>query len=103
MCEHDTSCNQTETIKELYHDIPSEIHTNYIENIQVQNVINNNERMFNVILINSQNIELIAYPHKSEYDDEPVLSKLVIEPMNSKSHSRVKFDPDVLNLGYRYL
>ena len=59
--------------------------------------------MLDVLLVNIRDTELIAYPHKSEYEDEAILGNRAIEPMNSKSPLRVKFDPDVLNFGVRYL
>ena len=58
--------------------------------------------MVDVLLYNAQNSEVVAYPHKSEYVDEPLVFSRAIEANSSKTPMRVKFDPDVLDFGIRF-
>ncbi len=95
-------CSPRLLSRSIYHTIPAKIHRDLVESLEFKSS-EKIQRMVDVLLYNAQNSEVVAYPHRSEYADEPLILGRSIEPNNSKTPMRVKFDPDVLDFGIRFL
>lgn len=94
-------CNRQVLFSELFHTFPENIHKEYIDKIEMRS-LEKKRRKLDILLRNAENIEVIAYPNRSQFEEEPQLFARTIEPSNSITPLRVRFDPDVLDFGIRY-
>lgn len=96
------SCNRTFLAEKVYRTVPMRILEEYSSNLEV-NKITKEQRMLFSIIEEVEDTEFILYPHKKDYKDAITIFNRGVDPSESKSPLRVKFNPDIYNLGTMYI
>jgi len=95
----DKECNKI--IRNIYNTVPASLYKVYSENLEIAGFIRSRPSLQS-LLSHSPAYQLVAYPNKEFYKDEPLVLERTSNNYDRRNGPLISFTPPFLNFGFRY-